>query len=174
MSEYRFVDKDPVVDMIRTAVYESRMKIGKIAEEAGVCQQTISNWLYGDVKRPQSYTIYRVCKALGIEVRYVYSTTGELVIARDDLAEVLAKAKADRHRAAIKPIGKASAGITAETIRKIVQADNNVTPISAVKGKTTTLIMPKPLSTATKSKPKPPTKPRPVTPTPKDRKRATR
>ena len=86
MSDYRFIDKDPVVDIVRTAIHDSGEMYKSIACRAHVSPKTISNWIYGDVKRPQNFTLYKVFRALGVKTEYVYEATGLSVIARPELA----------------------------------------------------------------------------------------
>jgi transcriptional regulator with XRE-family HTH domain len=85
--DYRFVEKDPVVDLIRTTIHDSRRNLKDIAKDAYVSPSTISKWLYGEVSRPQNFTIFKVCKALNIKVEYVYSDSGNAVIPQPELVE---------------------------------------------------------------------------------------
>jgi predicted transcriptional regulator len=50
---YRFIDKDPIIDVMRTMMAESGMTIGEIAKASGVSRSCIANWFEGDTKRPQ-------------------------------------------------------------------------------------------------------------------------
>lgn len=77
--EYRFLDKDPIIDLIRTAYQQKQIKLSTLAADAHVTPQTISRWLYGDTKRPQNYTIHKVLTALGVETRYYWSGTNSQV-----------------------------------------------------------------------------------------------
>jgi transcriptional regulator with XRE-family HTH domain len=70
MTDYRFIDKDPIIDLIRTAYSQGELELKSLAAEARVHPQTISRWLYGDVKRPQNWTVQKVLRALGVETRY--------------------------------------------------------------------------------------------------------
>lgn len=80
--DYRFIDKDPVVDLIRSAVFDDKREIKDIAAEARVHPNTISRWLYGDTRRPQHFTLMRVFFALGVEIKYIVRATGEELIPR--------------------------------------------------------------------------------------------
>ncbi len=80
MSDYRFIDKDPVIDLIRTAYHEGSFKIKDVAAKSRVHPNTISRWLYGDVKRPQNYTIMRVMEVMGYRLAYLDCDGNELVV----------------------------------------------------------------------------------------------
>ncbi len=66
---YRFVDKDPMIDKLRTAVSDSGMKYSQIHEESDVSTATLRNWFHGDTKRPQFATLNAVAIALGLELQ---------------------------------------------------------------------------------------------------------
>lgn len=85
--DYRFIDKDPVVDMIRTAIHDSGRSLKDISGDSFVSSKTLSKWIYGEVKKPQSFTIFKVCKALRIRVEYVYTDSGSSVLVKEDLIE---------------------------------------------------------------------------------------
>jgi transcriptional regulator with XRE-family HTH domain len=61
---YNFVDKDPIIDYLRTIVQNSQKTNKAIAEESGVTTTTISNMLYGKTRRPQAATINAILRAL--------------------------------------------------------------------------------------------------------------
>lgn len=72
---YRFIDKDPVVDKIRT-VFKDEGLLGprgyNIAHQlSGVSISTYKNWFDGDTKRPTNVTIEATLTALGYERRIV-------------------------------------------------------------------------------------------------------
>ena len=62
---YNFVDKDPVIDEIRTVYQESGVNYKWIEANSGVTANTLSNWFSGKTKRPQSATIEAVLRVLG-------------------------------------------------------------------------------------------------------------
>lgn len=62
---YLFRDKDPVIDAVRTAIADSKMRHSKISEASNVSANTISNWLGGRTKRPQFCTVMAVAFACG-------------------------------------------------------------------------------------------------------------
>lgn len=62
---YRFVDKDPVIDAIRTVVQDVGLKHGTVAVLAGVAPTTLQNWFVGSTRRPNNATVTAVSAALG-------------------------------------------------------------------------------------------------------------
>jgi transcriptional regulator with XRE-family HTH domain len=68
---YSFVDKDPMIDYIRTIIHESGESLKKISEDSGVNANTISKWLYGETKQPRAASINAVLRALGYKLEIV-------------------------------------------------------------------------------------------------------
>ena len=68
---YNFVDKDPVIDKMRTMVKREGLKYGEISNLSGVSATTMHNWFEGKTKRPQYATVMAVVIALGYRVSYV-------------------------------------------------------------------------------------------------------
>lgn len=68
---YSFVDKDPMIDYIRTIIYESGATLTKISEDSGVNATTISKWLYGETRQPRAASINAVLRALGYKLEVV-------------------------------------------------------------------------------------------------------
>ncbi len=62
---YMFLDKDPVIDTLRTAVSTSKQKYSAISMNSGVATSTIYNWFHGRTRRPQFATVAAVARALG-------------------------------------------------------------------------------------------------------------
>ena len=62
---YNFVDKDPMIDQVRTVVADSHMTYKSIAEASGVGRETIRKWLDGATKKPQAATFNAVLRACG-------------------------------------------------------------------------------------------------------------
>jgi DNA-binding phage protein len=67
---YNFVDKDPVIDKMRTMVAKEGLKYGEISNLSGVSHTTMHNWFEGKTKRPQYATVMAVVNALGYRVSY--------------------------------------------------------------------------------------------------------
>jgi transcriptional regulator with XRE-family HTH domain len=68
---YSFVDKDPMIDYIRTIIHESGETLTKISEDSGVNANTISKWLYGETRQPRAASINAVLRALGYKLEVV-------------------------------------------------------------------------------------------------------
>lgn len=103
--DYRFIDKDPIIDVIRTAMQRkgnlNPEQINRVAYDAGIHPGTLHNWLNGDTRRPLSLTTRFVLEALGVTIRYIDEDekpikmpTAELIPASKQ-REILAK---DRER----------------------------------------------------------------------------
>lgn len=73
--DYRFIDKDPIIDVIRTAMQRkgnlNPEQINRVAYEAGIHPGTLHNWLNGDTRRPLSLTTRFVLEALGVSIKYI-------------------------------------------------------------------------------------------------------
>jgi hypothetical protein len=68
---YSFIDKDPIIDEIRTKIYDSGATYKWISEGSGVSTVTIRNWLDGQTKKPQAATINAVLRAIGYKLEIV-------------------------------------------------------------------------------------------------------
>jgi DNA-binding phage protein len=62
---YNFIDKDPVIDYIRTKVFADSGTINEVSESSGVTKTTLYNWFNGKTKRPQFATVAAVLIACG-------------------------------------------------------------------------------------------------------------
>ena len=60
---YVFRDKDPVIDVLRTAKEEAT--ISSIAESSGVSPSTLHGWFGGKTRKPQFATVVAVARAIG-------------------------------------------------------------------------------------------------------------
>jgi transcriptional regulator with XRE-family HTH domain len=70
---YLFVDKDPVIDKLRTMVERSGLTYTQTADMSGVAVSTIYNWFHGATKRPQFATVIAVVRSLGHDVTFIKS-----------------------------------------------------------------------------------------------------
>ncbi len=77
--DYRFINKDPVIDIIRTGLQQSGRDYKEVAACAGLHPTTINNWLFKDVRRPQNITIELALTELGIERTARWIKSGEAV-----------------------------------------------------------------------------------------------
>ena len=62
---YRFIDKDPIIDAVRTVVQAEHMKNSAVHAVSGVATATLDNWFEGTTRRPQNSTVTQVTAALG-------------------------------------------------------------------------------------------------------------
>jgi len=82
--DYRFVDKDPAIDVIRQGLERSPLTIYQVSQETykhgqGVAVKTIQQWLYGNTMRPRRYSMEVVMMVLGIDTQFVWQETGKRV-----------------------------------------------------------------------------------------------
>jgi transcriptional regulator with XRE-family HTH domain len=82
LRSYSFVDKDPVIDVIRTLVQDSGNSYNKIHDASGVSTTTISNWFHGKTRRPTYACIMAVARAIGGECRWFGSDGKEIKVTR--------------------------------------------------------------------------------------------
>lgn len=68
---YNFIDKDPIIDVVRTIVEDSGDSYEKVHAASGVSVGTLGNWFNGKTKRPQYATIMAVVYAMGGSVQIV-------------------------------------------------------------------------------------------------------
>jgi transcriptional regulator with XRE-family HTH domain len=74
---YNFVDKDPIIDEIRTVVEDSGEKYARIEDMSGVSANTMRAWFEGATRRPQAATINAVLRALGYKLGVVRMKEGK-------------------------------------------------------------------------------------------------
>jgi hypothetical protein len=65
---YNFVDKDPIIDEIRTVYQDSGVNYKWIENNSGVTSTTLANWFSGKTKKPQAATINAVLRSLGYKL----------------------------------------------------------------------------------------------------------
>ena len=77
---YRFIDKDPLIDALRTVV-KSKEKLTNGAASAitGIAAGTFDNWFDGDTRRPQNASSTQVAAALGYVRRDEMRPDGQVV-----------------------------------------------------------------------------------------------
>ena len=62
-----FIDKDPIIDEIRTVYQDSGANYRWVSEHSGVAPGTLTNWFSGATRRPQAATINAVPRPLGFK-----------------------------------------------------------------------------------------------------------
>ena len=68
---YSFVDKDPIIDEIRTIYQSSGMSYENVHENSGVSTGTLYAWFEGKTKKPQAATINAVLRSMGFKLGIV-------------------------------------------------------------------------------------------------------
>ena len=70
---YNYVDKNPVIDKVRTLVQDEGLirKLGVVHELSGVSTSTLDNWFNGTTRSPQHATIAAVITSLGYQEEFV-------------------------------------------------------------------------------------------------------
>jgi hypothetical protein len=68
---YSFVDKDPIIDEVRTMVSDSGASYKWIEDHSGVTTATLYAWFSGKTRKPQAATINAVARALGYKLGFV-------------------------------------------------------------------------------------------------------
>jgi hypothetical protein len=70
---YRFVDKDPVIDELRTLVNDEGLskKLSIVATLANLHPSTVKNMFHGATKRPMNSTVMGIVTSLGYERKWV-------------------------------------------------------------------------------------------------------
>ena len=62
---YSFIDKDPMIDEMRTLVQQHGATFKDIHEHSGVSAGTLTAWFSGPTKKPQAATINAVARSMG-------------------------------------------------------------------------------------------------------------
>src|SRR5262249_13893891 len=76
---YYFVNKDPVIDKLRTIVQDSGESYQAIQDMGGAKASSLYNWFHGDVKRPQFATVNATARVLGHELVFMNKQTDAIV-----------------------------------------------------------------------------------------------
>jgi hypothetical protein len=78
---YRFVDKDPIIDALRTVVKsEQHLTNGAASAISGVAPTTFHGWFDGATRRPNNATSTQVAAALGYVRRDELTRDGQVVV----------------------------------------------------------------------------------------------
>jgi hypothetical protein len=86
---YNFVDKDPIIDELRTIDEKEGLSYTQIHWLSGISVSTMRNWFDGKTKRPQNASIEAFARALGY--RRKFEKTREVNFERE-----IAKAKEEK------------------------------------------------------------------------------
>ncbi len=78
---YRWLAKDPIIDVYRAAKTKSQKTDEEIARDSGVSPVTLRKWDMGDTKKPQHITIAAAMLACGYEETFRNHQTGDTLSA---------------------------------------------------------------------------------------------
>jgi transcriptional regulator with XRE-family HTH domain len=93
---YRFVDRDPILELVANAITDSGLSLKAIENRCGVTSKTIAKWMNGGTRRPQNLTIEFVLRAIGYR-RAVLRPDGTEVTAKKGRKAGLSQAKRGNH-----------------------------------------------------------------------------
>lgn len=62
---YPFVDKDPIIDVLRTIKRDADITDNQITAGGGPTTSTLRNWFKGNTRRPQFATVAAAAVAMG-------------------------------------------------------------------------------------------------------------
>lgn len=77
---YRFREKDPAINELRTLVEDhfghrvKRHDLSTIKDDGGPSAGTMANWFFGETRRPQSATLEAAGRAIGYKRKWVRMT----------------------------------------------------------------------------------------------------
>ena len=103
---YNFVDKDPMIDQVRTIIIDSHDTYKQIAEASGVNEGTIRNWLDGATRKPQAATFNAVLRALGYKLTIRHLAEVETVAPTISTQPASVQPTSMRHVVQMKKYGK--------------------------------------------------------------------
>lgn len=63
---YPFVEKDPIIDVLRTVKSQAEMGDGEIHDAGGPAIATLRGWFGGKTRRPQFATVAAAASAMGL------------------------------------------------------------------------------------------------------------
>jgi hypothetical protein len=78
---YNWIDKDPIIDAVRTVVQDEKLKSSAVHNISGVSATTLESWFSGHVRKPQNATLTAVTSALGYVRRDRLNGDGTVTVA---------------------------------------------------------------------------------------------
>jgi len=79
---YRFKNKDPIIDVLRTIVKDEGLSYAQICREGNMSPTPPYNWFHGKTKRPQHASIkafVRACSVNGTKYDYEVTKNGKSI-----------------------------------------------------------------------------------------------
>lgn len=77
---YRWLDKDPIIDAVRTTVKDEKLSNYEVHQISGVATATLDNWFAGNTRKPQNATVTAVTSALGYVRRDSLNKDGTITV----------------------------------------------------------------------------------------------
>jgi len=68
---YRFIDKDPIIDQMRTMLADSGMTYKQVANASGVSKSCLVGWFEGNTKRPHHASARAAISVMGYQLTLV-------------------------------------------------------------------------------------------------------
>jgi hypothetical protein len=68
---YNFVDKDPIIDQMRTLIEDAGVSWLFIERHSGVSRSCLRAWFKGKTRRPQHPTVKAVLRSIGYDYQIV-------------------------------------------------------------------------------------------------------
>jgi hypothetical protein len=92
---YSFIDKNPVIDKVRTLVQDEGLMtdLGAMHEISGVATTTLRNWFFGDTRNPNHSTVAAIVTSLGYEEQFIKARKIDVAAERKAGHDWLAKRK---------------------------------------------------------------------------------
>ena len=67
-NSYNFIDKDPIIDVLRTIVKKDGLDYNDLARDSGVSPTTLMAWMHGLTRSPRFVTLAAVFRAAGYDL----------------------------------------------------------------------------------------------------------
>ena len=82
---YNFVDKDPIIDLIRTLIIDvygelTTSSLLKIQDASNVKVETLKSWFFGKTRRPFHASSVAVIRALGKDLKIVNQGDNQVIV----------------------------------------------------------------------------------------------
>ena len=78
--EYRFIDKDPICDVLRTVIQNDGRSPSAIAREARLADETVLNLLYGTTRKPRNTTVSLIFMACGYTITAIKPGSPSIIL----------------------------------------------------------------------------------------------
>lgn len=82
LTGYRFLDKDPRIDLYREALRKSGLDPQDIADQGGPCVRTLRSWDLGNTRKPQALSFAYAMMACGYHEQWVNPDNGDVLRAK--------------------------------------------------------------------------------------------